>query len=495
MIRIFIFILLIAICKTSLAEGQIINMTLNEAIDLASRQSLDAFKQENMYLSSYWEFMYYRSNKLPQLAIGANPFQYNNSIRADYVPQDQSWQYTQQQAISSNASLKMTQNVGLTGGSLSASTDLGMVKNFIGDMSTTYSSNMVSLGYTQRLNGYNSLHWKSKIEPLKFETAKKKFIQSKEDIAIKTTTKFFSLVDAQIEINIATTNLANADTLYQIGKGRYQVGTLTQDELLNFELNLMNAKIALTRANQGLLRARSDMNVFLGLEKSTVIECVLPKSISSALQINVDAAIQKSLENNPDIMALQRQILEQDSNVKLVKAQNGLSVDINAMAGLNQKSNELSTVYQNPNRFQNLGLVGLSVPIIDWGKRKGQILMAKSNREVVVNTAKQQRIDFQQSVMMNVLEFNLQSEMVNNSAKADTIAQMGFDVTMRRFKIGKLDVTKLNMARTDLENAKRAYINSLQKYWNSYYLIRELSLYDFESNTDLVADFDKILNQ
>ena len=90
MIRIFIFILLIAICKTSLAEGQIINMTLNEAIDLASRQSLDAFKQENMYLSSYWEFMYYRSNKLPQLAIGANPFQYNNSIRADYVPQDQS---------------------------------------------------------------------------------------------------------------------------------------------------------------------------------------------------------------------------------------------------------------------------------------------------------------------------------------------------------------------------------------------------------------------
>ena len=121
--------------------------------------------------------------------------------------------------------------------------------------------------------------------------------------------------------------------------------------------------------------------------------------------------------------------------------------------------------------------------------------MAKSNREVVINTVKQQRIDFQKSVMMNVLEFNLQSEQVVNSAKADTIAQMGFDVTMRRFKIGKLDVTKLNIARTDLENAKRAYISSLQKYWTSYYLIRQLSLYDFEKSTDLSADFDKILNQ
>ena len=82
-----------------------------------------------------------------------------------------------------------------------------------------------------------------------------------------------------------------------------------------------------------------------------------------------------------------------------------------------------------------------------------------------------------------------------NSARADTIAQMGFDVTMRRFKIGKLDVTKLNLARNDLENAKRAYISSLRKYWVSYYLIRQLTLFDFQAGTDLTADFDKILNQ
>jgi outer membrane protein TolC len=470
-------------------------LTLNEAIDLASKQSLDAFKQQNMYLASYWEYKYYRSDKLPQFLVGANPISYNNSIRQDYIPQDQSWQFSQQKNVTSSASLRMTQNVGLTGGSFSASTDLGMVKNFLGDKTTMFSSNMVSLGYRQRLNGYNSMRWKSKIEPLKFETAKKQFIQSKEDIAVKTTNKFFVLVDAQIEINITKTNLANADTLYQIGKGRYQVGTLTQDELLNFELNLMNAKIALTRANQGLLRARSDLNIFLGLEKDAVIDCVLPKSISSALQINVDDAIHKSMENNPDILAQERQLLEQESNVRLVKAQNGLSADINATAGLNQKSIILAEAYQNPNQFQNLALVGLSVPILDWGRRKGQVLMAKSNREVVINTVKQARIDFEQSVLMSVLEFNLQSEQVMNSAKADTIAQMGFDVTMRRFKIGKLDVTKLNIARTDLENAKRAYINSLRKYWVSYFTIRQLALYDFENKSDLTADFDKILNQ
>ncbi|MCE1197492.1 MAG: TolC family protein [Marinilabiliales bacterium] len=495
MTRILILFALLSIGTCSLAQQADVMLTLNEAIDMASRQSLDAFKQQNMYLASYWEYKYYRSDMLPQFSIGANPLSYNNSIRQDYVPQDQNWQYSQQKNITSSASMKMTQNVGLTGGSFSASSDIGMVKNFLGDKTTLFSSNMVSIGYKQRLNGYNSLRWKSKIEPLKFETAKKKFIQSREDIAIKTTGKFFTLVDAQIELNIARTNLANSDTLYQIGKGRYQVGTLTQDELLNFELNLMNAKIAMTRAQQGLVRARSDLNIFLGLDKNTLIDCVLPKANNSGFQVNVEDAIQKAMDNNPDIMAQERQLLEQESNVRYVRAQNGLSADISAMAGLNQKSTILSEAYQNPNQFQNIALAGVSIPILDWGRRKGQIKMAKSNRDVVVNTVKQARIDFEQSVLMNVMEFNLQSEMVSNSAKADTIAQMGFDVTMRRFKIGKLDVTKLNLARNDLETARRAYIAALRKYWSSYYLIRELSLYDFEKKSALTADFDKILEQ
>jgi outer membrane protein TolC len=492
--RILVLITLISFCKVAVAQEDVMKLTLPEVIDLASRQSIDAFKQQNMYLSSYWEFKYYRADKLPFLSVGASPFSYNNSIRQDYIPQDQTWQYGQQKNITSSASLKLNQNVGLTGGSLSVSSDLGMAKNFLGDKQTLYSANQISVGYRQKLNGYNSLRWKSKIEPLKFEVAKKNFIQSKEDIAVKATNKFFELVDAQIEINITKTNLANADTLYQIGKGRYQVGTVTQDELLNFELNLMNARLALTRANQGLLRARSDLNSYLGLDKTAVIECIMPTAITSALQINVDDAIQKSMSNNPDILSQDQRLLEQDNIVSMTKAQNGLSADLSASAGLNQKALIVSDAYKNPNQFQNIAVFGLSVPIVDWGKRKGQLLMAKSNREVVVNSVKQERIDFQQSVLMSVLEFNLQSEQVLNSARADTIAQMGFDVTIRRFKIGKLDVTKLNLARNDLENARRAYINSLRKYWTSYYQIRQVTLFDFENGTDLTADFDKILN-
>ncbi len=213
MTRILILITLVAFYKGAFAQDNEMKLTLPEVIDLASRQSIDAFKQQNMYRASYWEYKYYRADKLPFLSVGAAPFSYNNSIRQDYDYQNQSWQYGQQRNLTSSASLKLSQNVELTGGSFTVSSDLGMAKNFLGDKMTTFSANQISVGYRQRLNGYNSMRWKSKIEPLKFEIAKRNFIQSKEDIAVKAAGKFFELVDAQIEINITKTNLANADTL------------------------------------------------------------------------------------------------------------------------------------------------------------------------------------------------------------------------------------------------------------------------------------------
>ena len=92
------------------------------------------------------------------------------------------------------------------------------------------------------------------------------------------------------------------------------------------------------------------------------------------------------------------------------------------------------------------------------------------------------------------MEFNLQGNQVLNTAKADTIAQLRYDVTQQRFLIGKIDVTDLNLARNDREKARRAYIASLRSYWNYYFAIRRLTLFDFENEITLSEDFDQIIN-
>lgn len=470
---------------------EIKTMTLEEVISVASKQSLDAFINKNMYLSSYWEFRYYKADRLPSLTLDATPFDYNRSVQKVYNYDENRDEFVERQNLNSDLSLLLNQNVGLTGGEVFLQSNLSMTQKLGDDKVSSFSSTPFMIGYSQSINGYNEQKWKSKIEPLKFEKAKKQFLQDQEDLSIKANRMFFDLLDAQIEVTITETNLSNADTLYNIGKGRFQVGTVTQDELLDLELSYMNAQLALTKAKLELDRAEASLNSFLSLDKNTKVECVIPNNLPE-LQVDALQAVDKAMTYNPDIINQQRRLLDEDEKVKIAQSETGISGDVFALYGLNQNAENFDDVYKDPLDQERLS-IGINIPILDWGRRKGQLSMAKSNREAVLLSINQEKIDFEQNIIMNVMEFNLQGTQVMNSAKADTIAQMKYDVTQQRFLIGKQDITRLNIARTDREQARRAYITSLRSFWNYYYTIRFLTLFDFEKDLTLSEDFDKIV--
>lgn len=491
--KIFLFLIIVfsGFGLKVFAQQENYNLSLIEVVNLASQNSLDAFRYKNMYLSSYWEFRYYKADKLPSLSLNATPLDFNHYRRREYNFQTNTEEYVLRDYFNSEMSMQLNQKIGLTGGSLFLNSELGMVKNLSGDKNTSYQATPVSIGYQQSLNGFNALKWQSKIEPVKYEKAKKEFVQSQETLAMKSTAMFFDLVEAQIQLKIAENNQSNADTLYKIGKGRFQVGTVTQDELLNLELNQLNATQSLNKAKLEVERSQSGLNSYLMMDKQTRINCIVPSQIP-ALQIKADEALDMALKNNPDILDQGQQMLEQDREVARAKSETGLSTSLFAVYGLNQSAENFDMVYDEPDQSQRLR-IGLSIPIIDWGRRKGRLMMAESNREVVNARVRQSRIDFEQNIFQSVMEFNLQAEQVRNAAKADTVAQKGYEVTFQRFLIGKVDVIKLNMARNDRESARREYINAVKTYWNYYYRLRMLALYDFVKGESLTAEYDKII--
>jgi outer membrane protein TolC len=97
--------------------------------------------------------------------------------------------------------------------------------------------------------------------------------------------------------------------------------------------------------------------------------------------------------------------------------------------------------------------------------------------------------------MQDVVEFNLQAEQVKTSGLADTVARKGYEVTLQRFMIGKVDVVKLDIARNDLEGARLSYINTVRNYWNYYYSLRRKTLFDFITRKTLSVEYDKLLEK
>ena len=90
------------------------------------------------------------------------------------------------------------------------------------------------------LFGHNSLKWDRRIEPLRYTEAKKNYAEAIELVAASTCNYFFNLASAQSDVVTANNNYANADTLYRMAQGRYKIGTITENEMLQLEIRRLS---------------------------------------------------------------------------------------------------------------------------------------------------------------------------------------------------------------------------------------------------------------
>ncbi len=487
----YIKILLLLIFPFSLSAQQEMTLTMDECIKMANEQSLNAFLTKNMYLAKYWDYRSYKASRLPSLHLNTTPLNYNNGFQQQWNSNDETYYTVQSQTLNSNAELSLQQKVSLTGGTISVETGNDYFNNFNG--MSNFTSNPLSVSYNQNLNGFNSLKWRARIDPEKYEAAKKQYIEDREQLSITTINYFFSLINSQIDLDIANRNLANAEELFKIGKGRFEVGTITQDELLTLELDLYNTQLSKIKSEQNLVRARTDLNIFLNIDKNTIINCAIPENIPG-IEIEVSEGVSQAMLNNSLQNDLNVRKMQQEQNVRRAKAENRFSSNLQLSYGLNGKDDVLGNSYTNLGQRQRV-IIGFNIPIVDWGEGRGAVAVAQSNLEAERIRIEQEKISFEQEVSMNILEFNLQKNQVNNSAKADTIAQKGYDISYEIFKLGKLDVIKLNQARNSQVSARKAYINSLKQYWSYWFRIRMQTLYDFENNVTLSEDFDALINK
>lgn len=464
---------------------------MDECIALAADQSLDAFLTKNMYLSKYWDYRSYKASRLPSLHLNTNPLNYYNGISQVWDSNDEVYKTVHTQTLNSSAEVKLQQRVGLTGGSIAVTSGNEFLSTK--DNTKSFTSTPFAISYNQNLNGYNALKWRSRIDPERYEAAKKEYIENREALAMKAIRYFFSLINSQIELDISTRNLTNAEELFKIGKGRFEVGTITQDELLTLELDVYNSQLSKTKAEQSLLRARIDLNIFLNIDKRTMVNCVIPEDIPGT-EIAMNEAVDLAMQNNSKLNNLHIRELQSEKTVSQTKAENRFTSTLNVSYGLNGNDPNFASSYDRLDQRQRINL-GFNIPIVDWGEGRGAVAVAKSELEAERIRVEQEKIAFEQEVSVNVLEFNLQKAQVESSAKADTIAQKGYDISYEIFKLGKLDVIKLNQARNDQERARKAYITSLSNYWQYWYSIRQQTLYDFEKQTTLSEDFDALINQ
>ena len=465
-------------------------MTLQETIELASDSSLQAFSSKNLYLSSYWEFRSFRAARLPSLNLEMTPVQYNRNFVSRYDSENDIDVYRQQQSLYSSGNLSIRQNLDLTGGTFFIDSELGYMKN-IGSDYSQFSSVPIRIGYLQNLFGFNSFKWEKKREPLKYEKAKQRLLYNLENIAELSTQYFFNLAMAQSRYDIAVENVLSGDTLLRIGQERYRIASISQADLLTLELDMVNAQNSLQNAEIELKRAMFGFVSFLNLDKKTLVKLDLPGR-PQQVTIDPDLALQYAQENNPDFLGYRQQVLEAEREVDRTQKSSNFDASVYASIGFNRVASDLAGVYKNPLE-QDIISVGVKIPLIDWGERKGRANMAKNNLNVTKISVQQSELSLEEDVLMTVNDFNVQQGLIHSAEEALRLANLAYEATKQRFMIGKADINSLTLSLNRQKDAQNNYIYALRNYWMSYYKIRKLTLYDFERNESLSIQFDRVL--
>jgi outer membrane protein TolC len=465
-------------------------LTLNEVLDLARETSPQAVLAKHQFRAAYWEHRTYEAEFLPSLTLNGTFPDFNRSL-VRYQKEDGTYVYIEENSNTTTLGLSLNQNIGLTGGRIFARSNLERTDLFGNNEGTDYMSVPVQIGFNQPIFGFNQLKWKKKVEPLKYLEAKQTFLESMENISSEAIRLFFDLILAQQNVRTAQLNFANTDTLYQIAKGRYNIGTIAENELLQMELSYLNAGSSVNEADIDLQLKKFRLKSFLGLNDQFDLELIVPIDFPRAT-LEYDDVLNLARSNNPRMVQFQRSLIEADRNVAQAKADRGFNANLYATFGLTQRADELVNVYRDPMDQQGVR-VGVTIPILDWGLGKGKVKMAESSREVVRTNIQQSIVDFEQDVFLKVMQFNLQDDQLMLAAKADTIAQSRYNVTKERFLIGRIDVLELNIAQTERDNARDRYIAAMRNYWQFYFNMRKLTLYDFINEKPISVDFESLI--
>lgn len=486
-----LLILFTALLTSPATSQEVKRLTLDDVIVLASEQSANALIAKHRFRASYWQYRSFVAEYLPALTLTGNAPDYSTAYNRILNPNTQEWEYLSTNVLQTNGSLSLMQNIGPTGGSISLLSDLTYERN-IATGQNRYITAPLNIRLMQPIFRYNDLKWKKKIEPLKYEEARKIYLRDVENVHKVAVQHFFNLALAQINVEIASANKQNADTLYQIAKGRYDLGMIAENEVLQMELSYLNAETAISEADMNLRDRELKLRSFLGFNQNVRLELLIPTEVPD-LEVDVNEVLRFAAENNPDLMALERQLIEAQSSVAQARAEKGFNANITASYGLRDQDPVLAGAYDHPNRQQTIRF-GFTLPILDWGRGRGRFKMAKSSEELTQVQVEQSRNDFEQSLLLDVQQFNLQGAQVMIAAKSDTVAAKMFEVTKQRFLIGKIDVLDLNNADTKKDQNKRSYIQALNNYWSYFYNMRSLALYDFINRRPLQADFDELVD-
>jgi len=456
------------------------NLDIQQILRLAEDESVDAQQAERKAQIGLWQYRFHQSGNKPRLLLNGELPNLSRTI-IPVTQNDGSETFRERSLATSLLELSLVQNVAPTGGTFFASSQINRIDIFSNPTTTSYLSYPVLVGFRQPIGSFNSLKWANKIEPIRFQESKKKFLEDLEMSKIKGLQLFFMLLYSQESIAIAKKQLTNADTLFRLAKKRLEVGKITENEFLRNEINFLQAEQDNQQCTFELFFALRQFKVFFAAKDS--IRLVKPQAPPTTI-IDKDIAIERLRQNSTKALQIHRKLLEADKELAQAKANAGLKMDVTVSFGLSKSSTSINNLYTRLQDQQNARIT-FQLPILDWQRGKSEIKLALLNRESLETQSSQELVELETELIRQIHIWELTQKQLAIAQKTQESAEKSYQITFQEYLGGYTELSELDKALEAKNLASQNYLRQLEAVWIGYYKIRLLCLYDFEKKIPL----------
>ena len=458
------------LCAAITAAAQhAVCLDLERTVELATDSSLTADRYRSVFQEARYAWLSWMASRKLQLELSATPLQFEQVMTQRYVSDTDNDEYRQQKRLLSSANLQAQQVMEPWGGSFYASTGLAFLGNYGDNNQHQYAVTPVRVGYRQELLGFNPYRWNRQTEPMRLTVAQQQMNYSVEQAAAEAVKRFFLLAVTQEQLKMAQEQIQSCDTILAIGNRRFRIASMTLQRSL--------AATALKSAQLSHQQAVRSLAVWLGMDEHTHIQLVIP-TVLPRLNVAASDAIDHASHNNPNYLSMQLKELEARRDAEQLKRKKGLNASIDASIGLNQVADRFDYAWRKP-LVQNQVMVSLTVPIVDHGKKRNAWLAAQSKAETASRQREEQQRDTELDVTQTVAEVNQRQSMVDDAHHALRTAEDAYTAMLQRFIRGQANVNDLSLAQQYWQTARINQVTALQNFWNSYFHLRLLTLYDY----------------
>jgi len=464
-------------------------LTLAQAVSMARARSVDAAVAANELRSAYWEYRSYRADLLPEVTLSATLPGYNRRY-SSYQLEDGSYTFLRDNNLMVNGALTVTQRIWATGGTVSVTSSLDLVRQLDDGGASRYMSVPVAVRLSQPVFGVNDVRWNRRIEPVRYREARARYISATEQVAMRAVQYYFDLLSARERRASAAQNVENAERLYETARVRRSMGYISENDLMQIELNLLNSRSALTESESSVSSCMFALRSFLDMPDDAEIVPVTPGEVD-APEVNYGEALARALDNNAISMSIRRRQLEADYDV--AKASGDLrQVNLFVQLGYTGTDHTPGGAYGNL-RSNQVVEVGVSLPLLDWGKRRGRVNVARSRRDLVADQLRKEQADFRQDLFVLVERFNNQRSQLALARRADEIAGRRYESSVETFLVGKISALDLNDSQENKDSARSKLLSEMFYYWYYFYQLRSVTLWDFSGEMPFDTDLETVL--